>query len=846
MRMRASAGRERIAAGTLTTSYVPGELQVADVGTKPLPGPKLMGLLGLVNVRLPPSAGVPPAAAKFLCRLGSVSTAQAEKISPALVMFLTVLSGASQVEAFKEGPRSWVVLAAVQGFCLVEAQPVDWLDVSVGWLRWALCVLGGIIAVVALLWFSLCRSKPERTGLVNAAANQSIERDEALQPSSDGGALLQPSRVGEEEPTLGGADERCRFPMVGRVDRRSNWVPAHFLRWILSLVGGRLLGCLGLDTPEVWRLRAMARTFRYGVAFAYEKARGLGPLRNRGGTGLVYDIAQAAIQAGSSEGQVIHAGSSEGQAIQAGSSEGQAIHAGSSEGQAIQAGSSEGQAIHAGSSEGQAIQAGSSEGPSVSADGGEEDQSSGLGSQGASELSSLSRSSATTTTTDFSDDPGIDEVRHIPHDHLQVGGPMEVVRQVFNVPVESETGESTSSRASVEDLGTASEATAVQGSPIRSLSRSSVAYRAVDGGLFVVYADDELFVPLEGWSLEEVGSIVESIRSGDWSLFHEVMALGSSNVSCCVGPIADGNHDLPEGTVAYGSTDEQPQGAEESSESESLPDLEPLHPEQGDWVPEGATMAIWFGALAVLTLGSISLADWCLNGPPRFVSADFRGESRVCQLTNGVTGVSVGGEVYWGWVTFGLVFAWVFSCWHRFWFVVVGLDSRTGVSVIDLPGGFIRAEVPCFRLGWSMWVLLLILFGMCGFSEGEELSESRQVVAWVDPVCREPEIPEDGPAGWGVFVSVGVVAIIIWETLRKLMCRQRVRSRTVESQTEGTQWVPLPLASGVPNRSNILFSLWLAGYQLDVDSYPEDVREEYFGYIGGYLGRQSRDELDSE
>ena len=52
LRMRARAGRERIQAGTLTTTYVPGELQVADVGTKPLAGPKLLGLLDLVNVRV--------------------------------------------------------------------------------------------------------------------------------------------------------------------------------------------------------------------------------------------------------------------------------------------------------------------------------------------------------------------------------------------------------------------------------------------------------------------------------------------------------------------------------------------------------------------------------------------------------------------------------------------------------------------------------------------------------------------------------------------------------------------------------------------------------------------------
>ena len=44
LRMRASAGREKVAAGVLFPSHVPGHLQVADVGTKPLPAQKLLGL----------------------------------------------------------------------------------------------------------------------------------------------------------------------------------------------------------------------------------------------------------------------------------------------------------------------------------------------------------------------------------------------------------------------------------------------------------------------------------------------------------------------------------------------------------------------------------------------------------------------------------------------------------------------------------------------------------------------------------------------------------------------------------------------------------------------------------
>ena len=130
LRMRARAGRERINAGVLNVTYVPGELQVADVGTKALPGSKLLPLLLLVNVGVPPGGSAEAVGAKCLGRVCSV-----------------------------------------------------------------------------------------------------------------------------------------------------------YLRWLLSVVGGTLVGCLGISEVEVWRLRAVGRTFRYGVAFAVERAQGGGPLRRMGGDG---------------------------------------------------------------------------------------------------------------------------------------------------------------------------------------------------------------------------------------------------------------------------------------------------------------------------------------------------------------------------------------------------------------------------------------------------------------------------------------------------------------------------------------------------------------------------------
>ena len=51
LRMRAVAGRERIEAGLLKVSHLPGEYQIADLGTKPLARVRILRLLELVNIR---------------------------------------------------------------------------------------------------------------------------------------------------------------------------------------------------------------------------------------------------------------------------------------------------------------------------------------------------------------------------------------------------------------------------------------------------------------------------------------------------------------------------------------------------------------------------------------------------------------------------------------------------------------------------------------------------------------------------------------------------------------------------------------------------------------------------
>ena len=50
LRMRACSGRERIQSGSWFVMHMPGEYQVADVGTKPLAGSRIQALLQLVGI----------------------------------------------------------------------------------------------------------------------------------------------------------------------------------------------------------------------------------------------------------------------------------------------------------------------------------------------------------------------------------------------------------------------------------------------------------------------------------------------------------------------------------------------------------------------------------------------------------------------------------------------------------------------------------------------------------------------------------------------------------------------------------------------------------------------------
>ena len=104
LRMRAVAGRERIAAGGLTVSHLFGGVsyQVADLGTKPLARPRILRLLELINVKVERVASEAIRAARVLSRQGREGLA----VSPTALAGLALLSLIPKAQAQPEVVRS--------------------------------------------------------------------------------------------------------------------------------------------------------------------------------------------------------------------------------------------------------------------------------------------------------------------------------------------------------------------------------------------------------------------------------------------------------------------------------------------------------------------------------------------------------------------------------------------------------------------------------------------------------------------------------------------------------------------------------------------------------------------
>ena len=152
--------------------------------------------------------------------------------------------------------------------------------------------------------------------------------------------------------------------------------------------------------------------------------------------------------------------------------------------------------------------------------------------------------------SDGEEDEGIDEVRH--HDPREDFGPMpQDVQYHYEAESEYETSteeSSTSASGSFNGVATTTQGSEDLETGESQLGSSSMApgghmtgpggvrYRAEDGFLVVVYCDDEMRIPLEGWSFEEIYSVVRSIQEGNWDYFREALAFGGRFGDCCGNP----------------------------------------------------------------------------------------------------------------------------------------------------------------------------------------------------------------------------------------------------------------------------------------------------------------------
>ena len=140
--MRAVAGRERVDAGLLRVTHLPGEYQVADLGTKPLGRPRIVQLLGLLNIRPAGAEGSEVASARGLsrgmCSDLYTSTGESAKLLAGLALLALVPRAKGQPDhhELQEGREwlFWVLAWLVTGVCVF----------ATGWFYSAVGVQGGL------------------------------------------------------------------------------------------------------------------------------------------------------------------------------------------------------------------------------------------------------------------------------------------------------------------------------------------------------------------------------------------------------------------------------------------------------------------------------------------------------------------------------------------------------------------------------------------------------------------------------------------------------------------------------------------------------------------------------
>ena len=133
LRMRAVAGRERIEAEQLTVSHLPGEYQVADLGTKPLARSRILQLLALINIRDQTGLDKVVRAARVLSRFHFSELSPEAVAGLALVALLPRVKGQPDNEGYGEefGWMFWIVGVVCTVACLLVG----------GW--WVLGIPGG-------------------------------------------------------------------------------------------------------------------------------------------------------------------------------------------------------------------------------------------------------------------------------------------------------------------------------------------------------------------------------------------------------------------------------------------------------------------------------------------------------------------------------------------------------------------------------------------------------------------------------------------------------------------------------------------------------------------------------
>ena len=148
-----------------------------------------------------------------------------------------------------------------------------------------------------------------------------------------------------------------------------------------------------------------------------------------------------------------------------------------------------------------------------------------------------------------------------------------------------------------------------------------VRYRAEEGCLIVVYCDDEMRIPLEGWSSEEVYSVVRSIQEGSWDYFREALVLGGSS------EIAVEHHQLASnspmwtvppngifiGPIGELEAEASSQGAVDeflTEESDSLVDFPTLEDLEEFGFPQESGNQLWSPTIGSVVIDTVGVPCW--------------------------------------------------------------------------------------------------------------------------------------------------------------------------------------------------------------------------------------------